>query len=170
MNRQKLVGERSIKKSKELIMSKKEVNELSSEELAKVNAREEKRVARNEAKARIRSFMKECEDDQLKADLALIVGTGQRAGGGSSKANINNIIRQTFLNKGELTEMEVFKDFRLGRPAMKTKIRLMIILPEPEDRVWVKFFPEEEVYRIVGTGAEPPEDWDGYLPMNSELL
>jgi hypothetical protein len=54
---------------------------------------------------------------------------------------------------------------------MSVKIRIWIKLaPSPDDRVWVKFDEDAEVYRVVGYGSEPPEGWDGYVPaVDTEL-
>jgi hypothetical protein len=60
--------------------------------------------------------------------------------------------------------MDIFKQFRIGRPEMVTKCRILVLCPNPADRVWVKFDEPTETYNVVGTGATPPEGWDGYIP------
>ena len=144
-----------------------EKKELTPEQ---IEAREAKKVERNEAKTLIRSFAKECEDDALKKALLLIVGSGTRKSGGSTRVNVNALIREAFIEEKEISEMDLFMKFKVGRPEMTTKIRIMLKTPNIEDRVWVKFYDDEEVYRVEGIGAEAPEGWDGFTPVDEEIL
>lgn len=145
-----------------------ELTETDPEVLAK---REANRIARNEARSRLREFAKELPDtDSMKADILLIVGSGTRAGGVRRGVNFDMQIRNLFLEKNELHEMEIFKNFHIGRPQMTNKIRVFLKVPNPEDRIWVKFFPDEETYKIVGKGTNPPKTWEGFVPADENIL
>jgi len=128
---------------------------------------DEAKAEKNAAKARILEFIKENADqmgEQLVADFHKFVKpTATRSGPRMSKS-INSELRDAFLAKRSLTEMDVFKQFKIGRPEMTTKIRILVLCPDPKDRVWVKFDEATETYNVVGTGEKPPADWDGYIP------
>ncbi len=144
------------------------VKEVDPEVIAK---REAARTARNEARARLREFAKGLpDDDSMKTDVLLIVGSGVRAGGGQRGVNFDMQIRDLFLEKKELHEMEIFKNFHIGRPQMTNKIRIFLKVPNPEDRIWVVFNKEDETYKIVGKGANPPKGWEGFIPADENIL
>lgn len=128
----------------------------------KVQARKEARTA---AKARIVAFLKDNAEQLggLKADIELFIGKGSRAPKAATKS-VNAELRDAFLAKQSLSEMDIFKQFRIGRPEMVTKMRILVLCPNPDDRVWVKFDEKTETYNVVGTGATPPAGWDGYIP------
>ena len=69
-----------------------------------------------------------------------------------------------------LSEMDIFKMFKIGRPMMAAKVRILVLTANPADRVWVAFDEPNEIYNVVGTGAKPPKDWDGYVPAEKENL
>ena len=129
----------------------------------KAQARKEARTA---AKARIVAFLNDNAEQLggLKADIELFIGKGGTRVAKSAVKSVNAELRDAFLAKGSLTEMDIFKQFRIGRPEMVTKIRILVLCPNPDDRVWVKFDEPTETYSVVGTGANPPAGWDGYIP------
>jgi ligand-binding sensor domain-containing protein len=105
----------------------------------------------------------------LKADLLLVVGVG-RVGRKSTVASMNMQIKDALIEAGEqgLTEMDIFKQFKIGRPEMNRKVRLFLKVADPDSRVWVSF--KDGVYRVEALGANPPEEWGGYLPSDVEQL
>lgn len=145
-----------------------DVQELSPEELAaKKKKVEDARILRNEAKARLRTFAKELpNDDPMKGDVLLIVGSGSRA---RRTNTINTILRDLFLEQKEISEMDIFKNFHIGRPEMGIKIRIFVKV-QPEDRIWVVFDEENEIYRMVAKGPKAPKDWEGYVPVDENIL
>lgn len=145
-----------------------EVIELSAEELELKAKKDAAKVKRDAARKIVREFLSTCEDVALKSAITLFVGSGQRSSGSNG---INNLLYKAFKTNGSLTEMEVFKQFHIGRPDMKNKIRIFIkFMPTPEDRIWVSFNPETEVYTMDGTGPNPPEGWDGYVIVEEDVL
>lgn len=142
--------------------------ELSAEEILLAEKKAEAKKKRDSARSIIREFLNTCEDVALKTAITLFVGSGQRASGVSG---INNLLYEAFKEKGSLTEMEVFKQFHIGRPDMKNKVRIFIkFMPTPEDRIWVSFNPETETYTMDGAGANPPEGWKGYIIVEENVL
>ena len=126
---------------------------------------EARKKAKAEARARVIEFLRENAEQlgSLKSDIELFIGTGQRSVR-TLVRSLNASLRQAFLEKGSLSEIDIFKQFRLGRPEMTTKIRDLTLTPNPEDRIWVRFDASTETYNMIGKGAEPPADWAGYLP------
>lgn len=146
-----------------------------AEDEAKKKAREARKAERAEAKKRVLQFLADNKDelgDDLIKDVMLFVGKPRAARKGGTRASVNQALRTALLEAGDqgLSEMDVFKMFKIGRPEMVTKIRILVLTPNPDDRVWVKFFEDDEVYRVVGTGPEPPKGWDGYVPSDKESL
>jgi len=128
-----------------------------------------KRKARNEARERIVKFLKDNADQlgSLKADIESFIGRAQVAPRAAVRT-INSDLRDAFLAAHEagkgLSEMDIFRQFKIGRPEMVTKARILVLCPNPADRVWVKFHEDEEAYYVEGLGAEPPAGWEGYVP------
>lgn len=137
-----------------------------------IKAREAKIKARNEARARVLEFVN-ANAEELKGladDILTFVGRPRTAR--APRASINNALRTALLESGDkgLTEMDIFKMFKVGRPEMVHRTRVLVLCPNPADRVWVKFFEDQETYRVVGRGATPPKGWEGYVPASKEAL
>jgi len=131
--------------------------------------------ARKKAKANVLQFIKDNATNlgTITDDIKLLIGTGATRAVGAVKS-INSDLRDTLLAdykgaKVGLSEMDIFKSFKIGRPEMVTKIRILVLCPNPADRVWVKFDEVKEVYNVVGLGATPPTGWDGYIPSDKTL-
>jgi hypothetical protein len=144
--------------------------ERTPEELAAIEA---KQTARKEARARVLQFVKDNTANlgPIAADILSFVGKQSSPKVTGVSRSINSDLRDAFLAAGDsgLTEMDIFRQFKIGRPEMVTKIRILVLCPNPTDRVWVKFNEATETYHIVGLGAEPPAGWDGYIPSAKTL-
>lgn len=142
--------------------------ELTPEQKAKL---EERKKNRTEAKNRIKAFLKDNATTLggLVKDIELFIGTGTGAVRANVVRSVNSDLRSAFLEKKSLSEMDIFKLFKIGRPEMVTKIRILVLCPNPADRVWVKFDETKEVYNVIGTGANPPQGWCGYVPSTKTL-
>jgi hypothetical protein len=140
------------------------------EQLAAIEA---KQKARKEARARVLQFVKDNAESlgPIAQDILAFVGKQPANRVAGSIRSINQDLRAACLEAGDkgLTEMDIFKMFKIGRPEMVTKIRILVLCPNTEDRVWVKFNEATETYHIVGTGTNPPADWDGYVPSSKTL-
>jgi hypothetical protein len=157
--------------------NKVQVNEhATAEDIAKLEEKKARKAARNEvkkaARLRIREYANDLEAGDLKSDLLLIVGGGRTSTKrrGPSRKAVADALRNAFLERESLTEMEIFKEFKLGRPEMLNRIRSFIKVKDAEDRVWITFDEDAETYNLVETGPNPPEGWDGYLPNDEELI
>ena len=121
----------------------------------------------DEARVRIKAFLKDNAEQLggLKADIELFLGKGgvRKASSGGFRS-VNSELRDAFIEKKSLTEMDIFKAFRIGRPEMVGKIRILTLTPNHADRVWVKFDEATETYNVMGLGTNPPAGWTGYIP------
>ena len=147
-------------------MSKNEVKAVEVAEVKAVDPKAQaKKDARSAAKARVVAFLNDNVEQlgALKADIELFIGKGQRATKTGIR-NVNSELRDAFIEKGSLTEMDLFMKFRIGRPEMVGKIRILTLTPNPADRVWVKFNEATETYHVMGQGTNPPTGWTGYIP------
>lgn len=150
-------------------MSDSIVKEVSAEAKAKKAiyeaALKERKVA---AKVRVVQFVKDNAKDlgSIADDIKILIGargpSATRAPGVSK--SINSELRALLLEKKSLSEMDIFKTFHIGRPEMTNKARVLVLCPNPADRVWIKFDDAKEVYVVVGTGATPPAGFAGYIP------
>lgn len=125
-----------------------------------------KLAARNDAKKRLRDFMASCNDEQVKADLLLVIGDGKRGSSGLRKNGANQAILNRIIEAGDtgVSEMDIFKEFHIGRPDMKNKIRAFIKNVAPDERVWIAFNEDTESYSVAGYGAQAPKGWAGWVP------
>jgi len=140
-----------------------------------VKAAEIKKLERLEAKKRVLAFVEANAEqlDTIAADILMFVGKARRAR--APRSSINAALRTALLeakDKG-LSEMDVFKAFKIGRPEMSIKSRLFVQV-EPKDRVWFQLFEGKDgaygVYKVVATGPNPPKGWTGHVPADKEDL
>lgn len=133
-----------------------------------LEAKKQKAEAKSAARKRVLAFLSDNEKDlgTLADDIRMFVGKAAVARTKTSVRSVNSDLRDAFLEAGDagLTEMDIFKRFKIGRPEMVTKIRILVLCPNPADRVWVKFDEPTETYHVVGIGVNPPAGWDGYIP------
>ena len=151
-------------------MSRKNAQEVDEVINAAQAEKREKKEAKNAAKSLLREYMKEEETPANIAEaLRLIVGQKRVR---KPRVSPLELLRQEFLKNNQLSEMEIFDSFKIGRPEMVVKRRLLIqrYLSTPEDIIWIKFFPDEEMYKVLAIGATAPDGWDGYLPVSEEIL
>ena len=114
------------------------------------------------AKAVITSWLEsnpEAPNDVLEAVKYLSGQSSPRS------ASVNNELID-FLSEPK-TSMQVYKKFEYGRPTMQAKIK-SFIKKAPESRVWIAF--TDGTYSIAGTGAEAPEGWTGFVPVEKAEL
>lgn len=62
-------------------------------------------------------------------------------------------------------EMQLFKELKVGRKEARNMIKQSIRKSAPDERKWIHFDAEIGLYGLVDTGAEAPDDWTGYIPV-----
>jgi hypothetical protein len=146
-------------------MAKANGVEMTPEEKKAEELREQKKKERAEAKERVRKLIEDNKfDEQTKKDLQTLISFKKGRAGASNKVSKTDVLKKLFREKKTVSEMEIFKQFKMGIPEMNIQRRLMIQRSTPEDRVWINHDPEKEVWVMVKEGPNPPKDWDGYIP------
>lgn len=83
-----------------------------------------------------------------------------RGGRGEGKPSIASQLKEMILSDREIHEDVFYEKFKLGRLEMKRRFyNMRKKVSDPNDAVWVSFDPETGIYRLEGTGAEPPANW-----------
>ncbi len=171
------------KKSKRVVIEESDVQEVSAKlesdlatevdavKAAAIAKRAATNAAKKEAKTKLLGFLKENEDFEFAAELKLLIATAARESKPRSES-INETLKQALIEAGDegLSEMDIFKKFKIGQPEMSIKTRLFVKVKDPKDRIWIEFFEDEGLYKVVATGADMPEDWDGYIPADQVAL
>jgi hypothetical protein len=67
-----------------------------------------------------------------------------------------------------LDELELFKQFKIGRGEMRKVVRNHLNDAPLEQRVWVEFLEKEEKWTVKGKGPDAPEGWKGHKPTAKE--
>lgn len=123
---------------------------------------------RKEARPRVVQFLKDNKEliGTIYDDLALFVAAAMREPKApkerktAAKPSVNAELRAALL-EGPMSELDIFRKFKIGRPEMKLKIRAFI---NGTPRIWVDFDESSETYSVVATGEAMPEGWTGYKP------
>ena len=142
---------------------KKEAKEESTAKRAKTNA------AKKVAKEKLLDFLKENPKFELAKEIKLVCSFV--ADHKVRCESVLSLLRKAFVEAGSegLSEMSIFKAFKIGQPEMGIKTRQLIKdVEKVEDRLWIQFFPDEELYKIIATGADMPSDWEGYVPADQK--
>ena len=167
------MAKQQLKMSDEETEAKVEAKAAEKAKAKKEAERVERVKIKMDTRARVITFIEANKDelgDALILDIMFFVGVARAAR--APRASINVALRIAFLEAGDkgLTEMEIFKAFKIGRPEMVVKIRIMVLTPNPADRVWVEFDEPNETYHVIGKGVKPPKGWTGYIPANKASL
>ena len=56
-------------------------------------------------------------------------------------------------------ELALFKETKWGPSEMRKRVRNALKKAKPENRKWITFNPETEVWTLVGIGPEAPANW-----------
>ena len=141
----------------------------TDEQKAAIKARRDERNAA--VKALIELVLKTKEADLNEdvlvdmKELATIAKPKSNAGTGQSRRAIKDAVAELFEENSEVDELTIFQDLHMGRKEMATAIKNIIKNAKPEDRKWIRFDVDNGMYVLEGLGAEAPEGWTGYVPV-----
>lgn len=133
--------------------------------------REQKKEALNKIVAFVLDSLDADEPENKELiEAALLVKPGRRVATTTSR---KDVIAEYFTEQvgvGEsVHEDKIWSDLKLGRAEMrKASVNLIKKAKDPEERMWISFDPETELYTYEAEGAEPPEGWLGYRPVEIE--
>lgn len=161
-------------------MAKTVDQELTQKEQEMLEKRRERDAKLRAARDLVRDnygMFEETLDKDLYAAIVFIVGNKRGSGAdrvpGAGRVSLDTQILQKFKAVGvggSVTDIELFKEFKVGAERMRFFIIKMIKDAAPESRVWIKFNAETDAYDYVADGPDIPEGWDGYLPKDESIL
>lgn len=134
------------------------------------NTIKERNAIKAEALALIKKTITDVTEDQDVLDaLECIAPTRKSAGSRTSTKGPSklDIISVKFTEVGtEIDEDTIFSEFKLGRAEMRGITRDLIKkAPTPAERKFISFDPIKGIYTLESIGAEVPENWVGYVPV-----
>jgi len=142
-------------------------NETQDPKVAKKQAKEARKKARNEAFAILKELVDGQKDPKFKEALSTVrpsIYGIQRVGGGGG-SSIATKFMQMMNEKTQVAEDVVFKELKIGRKECASIIRKTLRKSEKEARVWINFDPKTGIYKIVGRGPKAPDNYTGYVPI-----
>jgi len=127
---------------------------------------EERKERWNRTKQELRTWIAENKsfaklEPEVQDQLKYIIG---RSGIRQSTSSTNDMIRNDFLAKGTLTNMELFEKYEMGKDGMKLFIKSQLTRKDASSWMWVEYDESNKTYTLKGTGAQIPEDYNGWVP------
>lgn len=145
----------------------------TEEQVAEIKRRRDERNAATKVIVETLISKREFTGEEISEMRALAVlaapKSGGRSGSGATRTSVMSIVSGIFDENEEISEDDIFVAHKLGRTEMATATKNIIKKFAPADRKWISFDPETGVYTLAGTGADPPEDWKGYVPVEETL-
>lgn len=153
---------RKNKKGKGVEFNENKVVEVTEEELKEGEKKVRKPSKKTLLQKEIVTYLLDHTDDlpgklqdmvqEFKAIPSRVTG----ARGPSIAGQLKNMI----LTEKEIHEDRFFEVFKLGRLEMKRRFyNMRKKVSDPKDAVWVSFNPETGLYKLEGTGEQPPKTW-----------
>lgn len=109
-------------------------------------------------------------DDEQVVAAATILKPKAGGGGGGARKGKDAIVMELFEDVNEIDEFELYKQIQMGRPEMRHAIKEGLKKAAAEDRKWISFNPETNLYVLESVGADAPEGWTGWKPVDIEEL
>lgn len=115
------------------------------------------------ARAIVQEFTKTKAFTKLPEDVQQAI---ERVGGKTSTRAATPVFRDKlatlFPNVGDaVSELDLFKDTKMGRGEMRKRVRETLKKSAPEGRYWVEFAEATEEWVLLHVGPEQPEGWLG---------
>jgi hypothetical protein len=130
---------------------------------------EAKKIARTAVLEYLSQFDQTKSDEkQLVDNIMLFIGRpGRTISARGPVMSPTGALRDMLIAAGTkgVAEIEIYKAFKIGRPEMTIKCRVLVQRAKtPADRVWVTFDAATETYKVAGHGPSAPKGWAGYVP------
>lgn len=154
---------RDKNKGKEVVLTEAEKAEKvkAIKKVEKKAVNKKKKIAKKTALLAILKFVAEQKDHGLTNEI-LLVTPGQRGGGGSS---VMDTFKDLFITNTEVKGLTLYQEYGMGQGEMRKIVRNLIKKTEPTKRIWVHYDKPFDRYTVMGVGAEAPEGWTGYRPV-----
>ena len=125
----------------------------------------------------VKSLIVNSFDEQLIKDFEKMIGEERVAHERAPKAQ-RVTLRQQFLamfsGVGSVVKgMDVYLEYGIGKDRIGLLVTECIKKAKPEERAWIVAVPNADKphltdYQLVATGANAPEGWTGYLPIETD--
>lgn len=150
-------------------VNEKAVDQKEKDEQKEKNAA--RNAKRNDAFAKLKELCDKNEDPKYREALTVIRPSlyGASRGGGGGGTSMRSKVIAHIVSKGQCSEDELFKHFKVGRKETNQYIKQALRKEEPANRVWISFDPSNGIYKMQGKGAKAPANWKGYIPEESEI-
>ena len=126
--------------------------------------------ARKQARKDLRDYAKTLKDgDKVRIMIFAVIGSGAGRGR-QAGSGLSGQIYRLLVEKMNVSEFDLFKQFHVGRIEMNSQIRKFVNTKNPDKRIWVRFDETKEVYTVAYVGAKAPVGWDGPKPAEVKSL
>lgn len=108
-------------------------------------------------------------NEVVEAIRVLVPIRSAKSGGtprGSKQQLLDKLLVMFQEHENKLTLMEIFREFKMGEGEMRIRMRNSLNDRKPEERMWISYDPDSEVYTLEAVGVNPPAGWTGTLPKN----
>lgn len=108
--------------------------------------------------------------EEILAKAKTLLPLRKPAGEGPRRVNNIEFFTNTiFKGRKTITEADLYNNYGLTRSAMGSKrTSALNQAKSPEDYIWISFDKGKGIYKLLGTGATPPEGYDGPMPKAKE--
>lgn len=145
-----------------------DTEELTEDEVK--SARKESRNARAAKKKVLNDYFTEERLEDIPEEVAIVLRPMVRVARRVGRAAVSSTaIKAKIVEMGRVSDLDLFVEFKVATREMAGHMRNWIKKAAPSERVWITFDSATDEYVHVGTGESPPEDWDGYVPVTSDL-
>jgi hypothetical protein len=137
------------------------------------NSRKERRAKKNDAFATLKKIAEETKNAPMIEALKVVrpslygIAVGGARGTNPLYAKFAQAVKTA--GKAGLHEDQVFKQFKIGRKEANGLIKKQLQKTEPAQRMWIKFNAEAGTYVLAAEGANAPENWEGFKPVNEKV-
>jgi len=138
-----------------------------------MNNYEERKEKWNLNKGFLRNWISEKDssfnslEDQVKEGLKKIIG---KSGIRQSSSNLNENLRNLFLEKKEISGKELYLNYDIGFPGMMNFCKSQLSRKDSESWIWIEYDSKEKIYSLKGKGSEIPENFKGWIPKEMRIL
>lgn len=146
-------------------MAQEQIDKKAEAKKATAKRKAERNAALNTIKELVGKPGNEKYAEALKFAHPHIYGLAASGEGKAARKPKSVVIAEMIAAKRTMTEDELFKQTRIDRKEAATIIRTALKNAKPEERLWIAFDDEKGVYSLAGKGANPPKDWEGFVPI-----
>lgn len=134
---------------------------------------EERKESWNRNKNELRNWISEKEssfyslESEIQLKLKKIIGN---LGIRQSSSNLNENLRNLFLEKKNISGKELYGEFEIGKVGMLSFIKSQLSRKDPKSWIWISYDENKKIYSLEGKGKDIPENFTGWIPKEMRIL